>query len=80
MKIFQMVPCLLTNLATFSKWYLLLATKFSPLKPPGGYEKKAKRGLFFRGLGGLRGGSPPKLGKEIKREGKMAIFGDLLKI
>ena len=29
-----------------------LATKFSPLKPPGGYEKRQKGGLIFRGLGG----------------------------
>ena len=29
-----MVPFLLTNFSHFLKWYILLATKFSPPKPP----------------------------------------------
>ena len=51
-----MVP-FFENFSHFLKWHLLLATKFSPLKPPGGYEKMQKGGLIFRGLGGL----PPPL-------------------
>ena len=51
----QMVPFLLTNFNHFLKWYLLLATKFSPLKPPGGYEK-GKKGLNFSGFKGVKGG------------------------
>ena len=40
---------LLRNFGPFLKRYLLLATNFSPLKPPGGYELRQKRGLIFRG-------------------------------
>ena len=55
MKKFQIVPFVLTNFSHFLKWYLLLAIKFSPLKHPGGYEKRQKGGLIFRGSGGSRG-------------------------
>ena len=44
---------LLAYFSHFSKWYILLATKFSPIKPPGGYEKRQKGSLIFLGLGGL---------------------------
>ena len=55
MKNHQMVPFLLTNFCHFLKWYILLATKFSPLKPPGGYKRTQKGGLIFR----VERGSPP---------------------
>ena len=48
----QMLPFFLTNVRHFLKRYLLLATKFSLLKPPGGYEKRQKGDLIFRGLRG----------------------------
>ena len=55
----QIVPFLLTNFSHFLKRYLLLATKFSPLKSPSGYEKRQKGGLIFRGIRGLKGVAPP---------------------
>ena len=47
---------LLRNFGLFFKWYLLLAAKFSPLKPPGGYENMQKGVLIFRGFKGV---APP---------------------
>ena len=46
----QIVPFLLTNFSQFLKWYFLLATKLSPLKPPGGYEKRGLNLSGFRGV------------------------------
>ena len=58
MKKFQMVPFLLTDFSHFVKLYLLLTTKLSILKSPGGYEKRQKGSLIFRGLRGLPPLSP----------------------
>ena len=57
-----MVPFLLTNFSRFLKWYLLLDTKFSPLKPPRWiWNKMLKGGLIFLGLKGFKGNCPPTL-------------------